>query len=226
MTTREEASQPHLTTWKLALYFILFFAVWTVQELYIRPMQPDSLNPWLAAFLAGLLKVLVWTVPAWWLVRRYPQDMAMPGWFAQSLSWLRLAPWLAIVVVYNVVYALVYNGVLRINPAFTWLSLVGTVLFVGITEEAVFRGLLLNTLLTRMSETKALCVSAGLFVLIHIPIWITKGLFAVPLDALRTAAMIFVLGIAFGTVYIREKNLWAPILLHMTWNLAVSLLQG
>lgn len=215
-----------LDAWKIVAYCVAFYAVWTLRELYLKPLEPDSMNPWLAAFLGGGVKLAVWTLPAWLLLRRYPEDMAVPHWFAEPVRWLRLLPWIGIIVVYNLAYTLINYGALRISPDFAPLSLIGTVLFVGITEEAVFRGLLLNTFLTRMKENAALALSAGLFVLIHIPIWITKGLFAVPLDALRTAGMIFVLGIAFGMSFVRERNLLPPIVLHMTWNLAVLLLQG
>lgn len=207
-------------------YCVLFYAVWTLREFCLRPIQADLMGPLAGAFVAGAVKLLLWTLPAWLLVRRYPGDMLVPRWFGQKVAWPRVLPWLAVIVGYNVATAWIGHGALRIHPDFRPITLIGTVLFVGITEEAVFRGLLLNTFATRMKEDRALLVSAALFVLIHVPIWITKGVFADIGLMVGSIATVLVLGVGLGMSFLREHSLLPPIVLHMAWNLCVVLLQG
>jgi len=83
-------------------------------------------------------------------------------------------------------------------------------LLVSIQEEILFRGYILNNLLTtKMNKYLALVVSAILFALFH------------AFNAnLSLAGMINLLlaGIILGSTYIFTQNLWFPLSLHLFWN--------
>lgn len=223
MTEKREARLP---VWGIVLYLVLFFAAWTLRELFLRARVVEALGLWGAAFTGAAVKLLLWTLPAYLLVRAFPADMAMPHWFAGKVRWPRLLLWVVCILGYHAIGALIRTGGLSLQPGFSPSQLIGTVLFVGITEEAVFRGFLLNTLLTRMGERWALGIDAALFVLIHFPIWYTGGTFAVPLEALGSCVSIFVLSLLFSLSYLKDRNLITPILLHMAWNTGALLLFG
>lgn len=219
-------SKSKLTYGKMAAYLAVFFLAWTLREFFVRREVVQLLGAWPAALLGVVAKVLIWTVPAFWLERHYRAEMAVPALFGASIRWGRLLLWATGLVAYNLLASLLSNGAIRVHPQFQPVDLIGTVLFVGITEEMVFRGFLLNALLRRMDEKWALGISSMLFVCIHFPIWYTSGLFATPVMLLRSCLTIFVLGVFFGYSFCREKNLAVPVFLHMVWNLAALVLFG
>lgn len=76
-----------------------------------------------------------------------------------------------------------------------------------IGEELMFRGFLYRWLRQRHSIRLALWATSALFALLHL--------------APHAVLIYTTLGLAFGLVYEWAGSLWAPILLHSLWNLAV-----
>ncbi|MCL2108730.1 MAG: hypothetical protein FWH20_05235, partial [Oscillospiraceae bacterium] len=58
-----------LTIGKIVIYCIVFFAIWSVRELIIRPVFLDSLNDVISSVAETLMKISVWTVPAIILIK-------------------------------------------------------------------------------------------------------------------------------------------------------------
>lgn len=85
-----------------------------------------------------------------------------------------------------------------------FLSFIAIVIAAPILEELIFRGIILDGLLKRYSPVKAILFSSFLFGLVHLNPW------------QFVAAM--VIGIFSGWIYYRTKNLWLPILIHLTNN--------
>lgn len=73
----------------------------------------------------------------------------------------------------------------------------------------MFRGFLLPSLSAHMPSWAAVASTALIFSLVHFT-W--EGF--LPL---------LLLGLVFGGVYVRTRNLWPPILLHSLWNVALLL---
>ncbi len=71
-------------------------------------------------------------------------------------------------------------------------------------EETLFRGFLLPSLTRHLSPWGAVIVSALIFAIAHL--------------SLSEVLPLTVLGIVLGGVYLRTRNLLAPILLHGLWN--------
>lgn len=110
-------------------------------------------------------------------------------------------------------FILYFTGYLNvISIVFNTETIFGTFLFfvfVAIHEEILFRGYILNNLMTSMNKYVALAISAVLFALIH---GINPNITIVAVVNLILAG--FVLGIS----YIHTKNLWLPIFFHLSWN--------
>jgi uncharacterized protein len=85
----------------------------------------------------------------------------------------------------------------------------GLMVLVAVSEELVFRGYILNNLLSSVGKWPALFISAFLFALAHS---------ANPDFSLLAALNIFLAGILLGVNYIYTRNLWYAILLHFSWN--------
>jgi len=82
--------------------------------------------------------------------------------------------------------------------------------FAAMIEEIIFRGYILNNLLSSMkNKYLALSISAVLFALIH-------GLN--PNLSILSMVNLFIAGLALGITYVYTKNLWFPIFLHVSWN--------
>jgi len=204
---------------------IFLFSAWGVRELVLQSILSEVLDGVALALVGQGIKLLVWTLPAVLLIWYYRDDMwisfremvvTRPQWFSD-------APVLLIVFVPLLRAVFLYGGV-GIHPDFQPERLIGAVLFVGITEEVVFRGFLLNALLKRMKLWSAIAVNEVFFVLIHFPVWIYQGK---DLGAFAGSSMaVFLLGGVFSYSFVKARNIFVPIALHMTYNLLVVLFLG
>lgn len=82
-------------------------------------------------------------------------------------------------------------------------------LLVGCYEELLFRGYILNNLMTVTNKYIALLISAILFALFHL---------ANDSITLLSTVNLVLAGVLLGVPYILTKNLWFPILFHSFWN--------
>ena len=123
---------------------------------------------------------------------------------------------------------LVRNHGLAIAPGFG-LDDVLWLVFVGLCEETVFRGWLLNALWTRADlegpslPWKPVALTSVLFLLIHFPIWQRTGALLTNLTG-GAFLSILVLSAVFSWTLWKTRTLTVPILLHTAWDLLVTLL--
>ena len=220
MTKKRRISALHI-----AIYLIVFFAVWSIRELIIRPVFLSPLSDIASAVIGAIIKLLVWTLPAVLLIRHFDNDMwvGLKEMFTTRPKWFKEAP-LLLLVFTPVLQSLVHNGTVAMHPDFAPISLIGAVVFVGITEELVFRGFLLNTFLKKMKMQHAVALDAILFLFIHYPIWIYRG-FGVS-EILLASIMVPVLSVFFAFSFIKTRSIFVPIVLHMTWNLLTLVFFG
>ena len=214
-----------LSTLHIAVYLVVFFTVWSVRELVIQPVFLSPLSDVASAIIGETIKLLVWVLPAVLLIRHFHNDMwiGLHNMFTTKPKWFQGAPLLLLVFV-PILQSLIHNGTIAIHPYFEPTSLIGAVLFVGITEELVFRGFLLNAFLRKMKMRYAVALDAVLFLLIHYPIWIYRGLGSS--EILMASTIVPVLSVLFAYSFIKTKNILVPIVLHMIWNLLTIILFG
>jgi len=62
-----------------------------------------------------------------------------------------------------------------------------------------------------------------MFVAVHLPWWIYSGSVSDLSSALFACASIFALGLGFGWAFMKSRNIFIPIYLHMLWNLLQTL---
>jgi len=209
-----------LSVFYITLYLIIFFAIWSVRELVIQPVFLSPLSDIASEIIGEVIKLLVWTLPAVLLIRYFQNDMwiGLKEMFTTKPKWFKDAPIiLVLVLIVPILQALVHGGGIAIDPDFNPVRLIGTVFFVGITEEIVFRGFLLNATLKKMKLWSAITLNAVLFYLIHIPIWIYQGQdITFFIWAIIT---IMAYSALFSYSFIKTKNIFVPIILHMVLNL-------
>ena len=146
--------------------------------------------------------------------------------FRARSRWIMLLPAFAFIMIGEVVtFSEAGNWMMFVMPPPQWLraqfapmnDLVGhpfsapfdLIVVAAVTEEFLFRGLILRGLMAKISPARAVAISAGLFALMHLNPW------QMPLA--------FILGLVFGWVYLRTRSLALCIAGHGFHN-AVSLL--
>ena len=209
---------PKLTANKISIYLLLFFAIWSARELVVQPAFLSPLDNILSELIGESLKLLIWTLPAFLLIKHFHDDMwiGLKEMFTTKPKWFTNAPMLFIVLA-PILRVFFIHRTIAIDPDFDPTRLIGGVLFVGITEELVFRGFLLNAFLKKLEMKRAIALNEVFFVLIHYPIWIYNGLDVTAF--LTSSVAIFALGVLFSYSFIKTRNIFIPIALHMIWNL-------
>jgi len=215
-----------LKTLHIVIYLVVFFAAWSVRELVIQPLFLSPLSDVASAAIGQIIKLLVWTLPAVLLIRRFRDDVwiSLKEMFTNKMQWRRDAYILVMIIAIPLARAVLFwleAGEITIQPDFVPANLIGAVVFVGITEEIVFRGFLLNAFLKRMKMQYAVALDAVLFTLIHFPIWIYNGM-GLP-GFLFSSFAVAVLSVGFAYSFIKTKNIFVPMALHMVWNLSIHL---
>lgn len=79
----------------------------------------------------------------------------------------------------------------------------------AVLEELVFRGYLLNNLMTSVNKYLALILVSVLFAIGHV---------GNPNASMIGLVNIILAGLLLGIYYIHKQNLWFPIGLHLAWN--------
>ncbi len=203
----------------IIIYSLLLYASWTLYNFLLRPLTDNIQNDVLAAFIDdGVIKNLLWTLPAALLIYKYRDKLlcAAKEMFAFRKEHLKYLWIFLLFTVYIILGIVIHGGTLGISGTFGAEDIV-TVLFVGITEEMVFRGWLLNSTAKRHKEI-SVTVNAVMFLCIHFPKWIYEGAFVSNFTS-GGFLSIALLSIIFSVVFLETKSLVLPVTLHMYWDL-------
>jgi membrane protease YdiL (CAAX protease family) len=170
-----------------------------------------------SAAVGLLLKVAVWGVPAYffpkWVDSANPNDFLL----------LNKAPqvrWIALSAVFLAAYSfLIHAGKMEIK-SFSVFYFVSAIVLSPIIEEIAFRGVVLQKLNQLVGFMSANTVTAVLFALYHIPLWLARG---------QSVSMVACLWVVFfslclGTFLHQSKSLWTCMIIHAVQNLLFQVL--
>lgn len=209
----------------LIVYTLVFYAVWTAWELWAKGLITAAVpNEYLSQLIkSGVIKNLVWTLPALLLVKRFDGEVYVGAreMFTTKVNILKYLPIFAAFTVYLLGGAFLLKGKIAVSETFGLEKLI-VVLFVGITEETVFRGWLLNATLGERKKWLPVAANAVMFLLIHFPIWLHDGVF---IENFRNLGFlsILILSVIFSVTFIKSRSIWIPIALHTYWDLMMFL---
>jgi membrane protease YdiL (CAAX protease family) len=138
-----------------------------------------------------------------------------------KLGW----PLLAIASIYmviNIIYGIIESANFNIP---TILNLAIFCLLIGIAEEFLCRGWLLNEFLERFSNSKknivlSIILSSVIFGLMHI-VNISAGQTLV--ETIIQIINATFLGVFFALIYYKTKNIWSVVIIHAFWDFGVML---
>lgn len=105
---------------------------------------------------------------------------------------------------------------IELSLGISWLPMaISTVVFAPMVEELIFRYSLMNVdTNNKTTERVWWLVSSAIFGFMHIQASISTG----NLNEMWFFFQYFAMGLIIGHSYIKSKNIWAPILLHVTMN--------
>lgn len=204
----------------IIVYFIVFISLWAIRELVVGPICDQFFSEWANVFIGIGLKVLIWLVPSVFFIRRFERDM----WLTLKEMVSNRVKWRGYILIffcfclyYFIASYCIFNQI-TINARFKMTVFVGVVLFVGLTEEAVFRAWLLNATIEKLGSWPAILLNAVMFLSIHIPIWYYTNILSVPMKALQNGITVFVLSIIFAWTFVKSRNIFVPMILHTSWD--------
>jgi membrane protease YdiL (CAAX protease family) len=207
------------------IYCLLFYSCWALFEWYGRySIEKMAGNEWLSQVInSGIIKNCIWTLPALFLINHYKSLVYVKAdqIFRSKVQWSKYLPIYVAFAIYLVGrdFALTHSFAISSNFEMTQLI---NVLFVGITEEMVFRGWLLNVTISESCPWRAILINAFLFLLVHFPRWLYEGCFISSFTSLGFVS-IMILSMIFSWTFFKSKNIIVPITLHMFWDLLAFL---
>lgn len=204
----------HLRIRTVVISYLVFFAGWTLRVVCVDLSGMNEFLSWVTGFL---IHVVWWPLFALFLIKRYSNDLniSLKEMITTKPKLKILLPLLVFALVYNIVGFFINSS--GYGTKMKWYDLIVTAATVGIFEESVFRGGLLNALSTFVSERKANLISSALFVLIHYPGWIFAG-YELTTIAI-TSLSVYALGLIFGWVFRKNRSIWTGAILHSAWDL-------
>ena len=192
------------------IYLVLFHATWVGWVYLVYPWLRSLGETTLSYALTNLtLRLLIWVAPVF-LYLCYIDQVKAFEYLKLKQHWRR---GLLIALGFSTLNFLL--SVARFGwpqphaGVVTWNSILGTSLLIGFVEEIPYRGFIFQKLTEWFSTSTATLISSLLFLLIHLPGWIS-------LHLVRTATVIFVFvfGVVMTILFRWAKSLWAPIVSH------------
>ncbi len=205
-------NQKKITLLEISIFFILFMIAHTF-ELYLNAHTLLKSHYILALFV----RLIIWTLPVILLtLKQNPlKYLKLYNNVFRGLT-IGIITGLIIITLRCLIIYLI-KGFITFNfniPVGFWLN---GIIFVGLSEEVVFRGYLLQKIESISSFWIANIISAVLFAIMHFPIWImVKNLGALEIIG-EIRSMIF-MGLIFGYVFKKAQSLWSPIIVHSVNN--------
>ena len=211
----------------LALYVVLFFALWTIRATILIPIDKSFSSPALAQIFADTVRVLIWIVPVFvyltWADNSNPVEYLRLNSFGNKKAVIRSSIivffYFAIILLVDLARAghpfkVTFSSLLLSN---SWLKTILMITVAPIAEEILFRGFLLQKFQTFLGKWQANLVTSFLFVAIHYPHWIYTE--KAPLEILTLSLSIFILSILLGYLMQKTETLLPSIIVHMLNNL-------
>ena len=101
------------------------------------------------------------------------------------------------------------------NPTLLYATMFTVICVVPVLEELLFRGFLQGALRNYLSPVRAILITSAIFAFFHFS-------FHQGVNNLTILGSLFLLSLFLGFLKERQGNLWAPIVMHMTFN-AISI---
>lgn len=165
-------------------------------------------------------KLLLWILPACWFVWSSGRRLAE---VANPAAWRRWVLWggvVGIAIAITGIISKAQRGAALLPEGFDY-GTMNALVISPLFEEFLIRGALLGNLIPAFGFARANFISAGCFVVLHLPGWFMMGLLASNLSRpVGGALSIFVLGLCFGWATRKGGSFLGGSVAHFLNNLS------
>jgi hypothetical protein len=211
-----EATKPTIT--KLALYYLTFLAT-CICSIYFQKMIIVDDNAPSSIFIGLFSRFLIWTLPVLLLVDKPFDYLKLKQNVVKGIGAGTIIGIAFCIIRALVLYWLKGSVGLNLDIAnHLWWEVI---IFVGLSEEVVFRGYLLQQIESISNFWIGNIVSTLIFALHHIPYFILIYNYGI-MDIAHHSLSILWLSLFFGFVFKKTESLWACIIMH-SFNNFVSI---
>jgi len=205
-----------------------FFVLWFVIQVFINVPIMNLTSGWTEELLTDAVKMLIWLGVGFFMIFHTKKDQfEVERPFQLNLKFKPLYVTLAAILVYMLASAFIQRHSISVVASFKPTMLLQDFLIVGLCEETMFRGYLLNRLRKIVpTEQSALIIQAVLFALIHLPKYLTTYPALSLITIMGQLVTVAILGYLFGWLFLKSRSLWPSIIVHSVWDLLIVLLIG
>jgi len=207
---------------RVVCFLVGFFILVVIRVFIYNAFDSNIANETVKVIVGHIFRLFVWVVPVFiyliFIDRTNPfKFLKLSTSFKKGLLWSLVI--VAVGAIWQIFEILFRGDIIGHISFISILSLIIVPLF----EEIVMRGFVLNKLAEFMSFTKALFISAGFFLLIHLPGWFlitpVKPIGQMLIDSI---AVFIIVGLAGGILMKKSNSLYPSITLHLINNFISS----
>ena len=206
---------------KFILLGIVFILIWAFNILVISPKVDAIFAEPYNLIIRTFLKLIIWVGYGLFFINKYNKNLKVKKEelfkFKDKKITLKLV--LLIITISFLIMLFTRKGIYINN--FTIDDFFNKFLLVGIEEELVFRGLILNGLSKKDKFAKASIITSILFALIHIPIYIRSELLLS--DIILNCLKIVVISCFYNSIFNETKSIWPIVIFHSFWDISFFL---
>ncbi|UXS67941.1 CPBP family intramembrane metalloprotease [Staphylococcus chromogenes] len=185
----------------LIYMFVMGLGLFVTKHMLNTPYDSDAFSHTFLPFMMFLaLMVLIYGMRF-----RYTLKLAPP----KRISYFFILPFVPVVLL--VVMSATANFSLSLAFVLPMLD----VLFIGIAEEGLYRGIILGGLAKRIKPIYAILLSSVLFAALHL-LNVLGGLSWT--DVFNQLLSTFIMGVFLGAIYIYTRNILYPFFFHLLWD--------
>ncbi|HJY75844.1 MAG TPA: type II CAAX endopeptidase family protein [Burkholderiales bacterium] len=207
----------------LGLFLSGFMLAWSLRATWLYSIDEAIGSEGGRLAYSALVKLALWVLPAFAFAARVRG--APPLRYLGIAAWPRAPEWRragVVIFVYLAAVAVFEWAVnarlpstghyLSINPSLAMATLVAT----PVTEEVLFRGLILQELAQLAAWPAAIALTSLAFVAVHLPHWLWRE--GPNLAIAARCAGLFVFSAFAGSLYGSSRSVWPCVALHMANN--------
>lgn len=198
---------------------VVLYFIWTVLELIIVPIMESNIDTYIVDIIKEIpVKIVIWFVPALLLAVRFNEYsfVKKEELFSFHKGCIKFVLILFLFASIHLISAYLENGEIHVNESFRMTD-AAIAISVGFSEEMVFRGWFLNITITEKRKWIPILLNALMFLIIHFPVWLKTGMFAMYFMS-GAFIQIIVLSIIFGWCFVKSKSILVPAFLHAFWD--------
>lgn len=202
-------------------YYFAFYVIWIFCETFIFPNYVEA-NSIKSVIIYEVITLNIWVTSGLVFIKHILGEA--------PLEYLKMSQNIRLGIVKGIKYSLPILGFYIVSNLllgktitfeFKLLKLVGGIVLVGVTEEPIFRGIIMRELNNRYNFAISNALTSFLFLIIHFPKWIIRGYFGSIL-VLGMILSVFITSFYLGYVYKKGNSLWSSIMVHSINNFIVS----